>query len=182
MSAGRWWLVYGGSVGFSSRQVVVNTHFSVCGLSMLLGPAKDTRNCDKLPEGSQRAPRELPESSNLQALVKYMCLDKPIKNSRQAEFLRDNSAIFSMWWMTDGSDTIMCHVCLCELPKQDIPILDIQPPQSMNSYLEVRYKERGHTPTLRSWKTGFKTPRHSPTQVVREKPHPKSRLRAWDTK
>ncbi len=28
--------------------------------------------------------------------------------------------------------------------------MDIQPPQSANSYLEVRYKERGHTPTLRS--------------------------------
>ncbi len=28
--------------------------------------------------------------------------------------------------------------------------LDIQPPQSTNSYREVRYKERGHTPTLRS--------------------------------
>ncbi len=28
--------------------------------------------------------------------------------------------------------------------------VDIQPPQSMNSYREVRYKERGHTPTLRS--------------------------------
>ena len=26
--------------------------------------------------------------------------------------------------------------------------LDIQPPQSTNLYREVRYKERGHTPTL----------------------------------
>ncbi len=59
---------------------------------------------------------------------------------------------------------------------------DIQLPQSMNSYLEVRYKARGHTPTLRSWKTGFKTPRHSLTQVARKKMHPKSRSRAWDTK
>ncbi len=60
-------------------------------------------------------------------------------------------------------------------------ILDIPPPQSTNSYREVRYKERGHMPTLRSWKTGFKTLRHSPTQVARKKPHPKSRSRAWDT-
>jgi hypothetical protein len=35
--------------------------------------------------------------------------------------------------------------------------MDIQPPQSTNSYREVRYKERGHMPNLRSWKTGFKT-------------------------
>jgi hypothetical protein len=28
--------------------------------------------------------------------------------------------------------------------------MDIQLPQSTNLYLEVRYKERGHTPTLRS--------------------------------
>jgi hypothetical protein len=59
--------------------------------------------------------------------------------------------------------------------------LDIQPPQSTNSYREVRYTKRGHTPSLQSWKTGFKTPRHSPTQVACEKPHPKSRSRAWDT-
>ncbi len=32
----------------------------------------DTRNCDELPKNSQRAPRELPESSHLQALVKYV--------------------------------------------------------------------------------------------------------------
>jgi hypothetical protein len=32
----------------------------------------------------------------------------------------------------------------------DCIIMDIQPPQSTNSYLEVRYKERGHMPTLRS--------------------------------
>jgi hypothetical protein len=31
-----------------------------------------THNCDKLPESSQRALRELPESSHLQALVKYV--------------------------------------------------------------------------------------------------------------
>ncbi len=34
--------------------------------------ANITRNCDELPESSQRAPRELPESSHLQALVKYV--------------------------------------------------------------------------------------------------------------
>jgi hypothetical protein len=33
---------------------------------------QNTRNCDKLPKSSQRAPRELPESSHLQALVKYV--------------------------------------------------------------------------------------------------------------
>jgi hypothetical protein len=32
----------------------------------------DTCNCDELPKSSQRAPRELPESSHLQALVKYV--------------------------------------------------------------------------------------------------------------
>jgi hypothetical protein len=33
---------------------------------------KNTHNCDELPKSSQRAPRELPESSHLQALVKYV--------------------------------------------------------------------------------------------------------------
>ncbi len=32
----------------------------------------NTCNCDELPESTQRAPRELPESSHLQALVKYL--------------------------------------------------------------------------------------------------------------
>ncbi len=59
--------------------------------------------------------------------------------------------------------------------------VDIPPPQSTNSYQEVRYKERGHMLTLQSWKTGFKTPRHIPTQVACKKPHPKCRSRAWDT-
>ncbi len=56
--------------------------------------------------------------------------------------------------------------------------LDILSPQSTNSYLEVRYKARGHIPTLRSQKTGFSTPRHSPTQVGCKKPSSKSRSRA----
>ena len=62
-----------------------------------------------------------------------------------------------------------------------VPNMDIQPSQSMNSYQEIRLLERGHTPTLRSWKTGFETPRHRPTQVACKKLHPKSRSRAWDT-
>jgi hypothetical protein len=33
-----------------------------------------TRNCDKPPKSSQRAPRELPESSHLQALVKCVLI------------------------------------------------------------------------------------------------------------
>ncbi len=32
----------------------------------------NTRNCDELPKSSQRTPRELQESSHLQALAKYV--------------------------------------------------------------------------------------------------------------
>jgi hypothetical protein len=36
------------------------------------GMSVNTRNCNELPKSSQIAPRELPESSHLQGLVKYV--------------------------------------------------------------------------------------------------------------
>ncbi len=78
------------------------------------------------------------------ALIQLSSLDKPIKNSRQAEFLRDNLAILSMvnnrWFRYH---TIMCHICV-KLPKQDIPIWNIL---SVNTHTHTHTHTSTHTHT-----------------------------------
>jgi hypothetical protein len=51
---------------------VCNDRIRIDEVANILLSFNNTRNCDELPKSSQRGPRELPESSHLQALVKYV--------------------------------------------------------------------------------------------------------------
>ncbi len=59
--------------GQKKDQKISQKHFpKLPQVEQLINIYENNRNCDKLPESFQRAPRELPLSSHLQALVKYV--------------------------------------------------------------------------------------------------------------